>query len=116
MNTKTKAALVALTLGASAWIIIAQDTGGQSPPGPGLRPRTRVSLVISVLDAKHDGVVDAAEIANAPAALRTLDRNGDGKLTMDELTGSPPPERSGGPNNGPRPGNDPPPGPPPAAK
>lgn len=116
MNSKTKAALVALTLGASAWILIAQDTGGQSPPGPGLRPRPRVSLVISVLDANHDGVVDAAEIANAPAALRTLDRNGDGKLTMDELTGSPPPERSGGPINGPRPGNDPPPGPPPATK
>jgi hypothetical protein len=38
-----------------------------------------------VLDANHDGVIDAAEIANASAALATLDKNGDGQLTQDEL-------------------------------
>ena len=37
------------------------------------------------LDANHDGVIDATEISNAPAALLTLDKNGDGKLTQDEL-------------------------------
>jgi hypothetical protein len=56
------------------------------------------------LDTNHDGVIDEAEIANASAALKALDKNGDGKLTPDELI--PPP---------PRPGEDfePPPGPPP---
>ena len=39
------------------------------------------------LDANHDGVIDANEIANAPAALKTLDKNGDGKLTPDEFMG-----------------------------
>ena len=36
------------------------------------------------LDANGDGVIDAEEIANAPAALRKLDKDGDGKLTPDE--------------------------------
>jgi Ca2+-binding EF-hand superfamily protein len=41
--------------------------------------------LMAALDANHDGVIDATEIANAPAALVTLDKNGDGKLTPDEL-------------------------------
>lgn len=44
------------------------------------------------LDANGDGIIDASEIANAPAALRTLDKNGDGKLTPDEHL----PHRPGG--------------------
>ena len=39
----------------------------------------------TALDANHDGVIDAAEMANAPAALKQLDRNSDGQLTGDEL-------------------------------
>ena len=35
------------------------------------------------LDANHDGVISADEIANAPAVLKTLDKNGDGQLTFD---------------------------------
>ena len=50
---------------------------------------------MAALDANHDGVIDADEIANASAALRKLDKNGDGKLTMDELR---PPRRQGGPS------------------
>ena len=57
------------------------------------------------LDANHDGVIDETEIANASAALKTLDKNGDGKLTMDELMGPRPPRGEG-------PGH--PPGPPPS--
>ena len=30
-------------------------------------------------------MIDAEEIANASKALKTLDKNGDGKLTQDEL-------------------------------
>jgi hypothetical protein len=56
------------------------------------------------LDTNHDGVIDEAEIANASAALKALDKNGDGKLTPDELI--PPPPRPGE-------GFEPPPGPPP---
>jgi hypothetical protein len=61
--------------------------GGQGGPG-GHRPPP--SPVVAVLDANHDGVIDAQEIANAPAALATLDANGDGSLTRDELHPPPP--------------------------
>jgi len=67
-------------------------TGG-TPPGRG----------VTALDTDRDGVIDAAELAAAPAALRTLDTDGIGKLTADEL-------RPGGPSgdrpspSGPRPG------------
>ncbi|HVV73183.1 MAG TPA: phospholipid-binding protein, partial [Verrucomicrobiae bacterium] len=62
----------------------------------------------------HDGVIDADEIANAPAALKTLDKNGDGKLTMDELMGPRPMRGAGqGDHQGPPPPPDdaPPPSP-----
>ena len=136
MKTKNKVVIGLLAIGASAWVIIAQDNGGsapdQRPPrrqnsdapggpgGPG-GPRMHgnrppLPAVIRALDANHDGVVDAEEIANAPAALKTLDKNGDGKLTMDELMGPPPQGGGRPPGNGPGdgPGNfDGPPGPPP---
>jgi hypothetical protein len=50
-------------------------------------------------------MIDETEIANATAALRTLDKNGDGKLTMDELMPLRP-----GPGEGPRRPHGPPPG------
>jgi hypothetical protein len=37
------------------------------------------------LDTNHDGQLSADEIANASASLLTLDKNGDGILTHDEL-------------------------------
>ena len=40
----------------------------------------RVILVLAALDANHDYVISASEIANAPTALRTLDQDHDGKL------------------------------------
>jgi Ca2+-binding EF-hand superfamily protein len=42
-------------------------------------------LAFNALDADNDGEISAAEIANAPAALKTLDRNGDGQITNDEV-------------------------------
>jgi len=79
-----------LALLASAFTVFAQQ-----PPAPvapeGKRPRPPL---ISALDANGDKVIDAQEIANAPAALKTLDKNGDGKLTHDELR----PERPDRPN------------------
>jgi hypothetical protein len=62
-----------------------------------------------VLDANHDGIIDAQEIANAPQALKKLDKQGTGQLTIPELLGPPP----RGPRGGQVPGNDGPPGPPP---
>jgi hypothetical protein len=87
MKTNMKTMLTLLALGASALMVNAQDGGG--PPdgprgsgGPGHRPPPLP--VITALDINHDGVIDSNEIANAPAALRTLDKNGDGQLTADE--------------------------------
>ncbi|HTI73112.1 MAG TPA: phospholipid-binding protein, partial [Candidatus Limnocylindria bacterium] len=48
------------------------------------------------LDLNHDGVIDADEIAQASASLKKLDKNGDGKLTPDELR-PPRPAGPGGP-------------------
>ena len=53
-----------------------------------------------MLDANHDGVIDADEIANASAALKTLDKNGDGQLTTDEYL---PPLPKDAPADAPRP-------------
>ena len=57
---------------------------GQSQPAlETARPRF-LSPILDVLDANHDGVIDADEIANASQALLKLDKNGDGRLTPDE--------------------------------
>jgi len=37
------------------------------------------------LDANHDGVIQAMEMANAAMSLKALDTNGDGQLTLREL-------------------------------
>ena len=62
------------------------DNDNFTPPKP---------LIVSALDANGDGVIDASEIANAPAALKALDKNSDGQLTPDEFIGPRPP-RGGG--------------------
>lgn len=95
MKTTSKAVLAVLALGAAAWMATAQNgddaSPGDRPPrhegqgGPGMGGPHPVPPVIAVLDANHDGVIDAAEIANASNALKKLDKNGDGKLTRDEL-------------------------------
>lgn len=118
MKTTSKAVIAMLALGASAWVIIAQDNNngpadGQRPPrrqnqdapdgpdgqgGPPMRRnRPPLPAVVRALDTNHDGVVDADEIAKASAALKTLDKDGDGQLTMQELMG-PPPQGMGGPS------------------
>lgn len=68
--------------------------GGEGPP-PARSP------LMTTLDANDDGVIDEAEIENAGLKLKALDRNGDGRLTPDELR----PERPEGgrdPNRPPR--------------
>lgn len=95
MKTTIKTMLAVLALSGSALIVNAQDGPPPGEPGgPGMHGhRPPPSPLMGALDANHDGVIDADEIANAPAALKTLDKNGDGKLTMDELR---PPRPQGG--------------------
>lgn len=138
MKNKIAITLAVLALGASAFVASAQDNnfpppggGPNGPGGPGgfggpggpggpggqggMRPPQGGPLM-AALDANHDGVIDADEIANASAALKALDKNGDGKLTQEELR-PPGPPMNGGPNGGPGgPNGGPngrPPGPPP---
>jgi Ca2+-binding EF-hand superfamily protein len=49
----------------------------------------RENPVLAALDADHDGEISAAEIRNAPAVLRTLDTNGDRRLTSGEVLPDP---------------------------
>ncbi|MBS1798204.1 MAG: EF-hand domain-containing protein [Acidobacteria bacterium] len=46
---------------------------------------TRMDPILSALDTDHDGVISTAEIAAAPTSLKTLDKNGDGELSAEEL-------------------------------
>lgn len=64
---------------ACLWVVdaSAQGRGGGRGFGP--------SPMMMVLDADRDGTISASEIAGASAALKKLDKNGDGQLTMDEL-------------------------------
>jgi hypothetical protein len=69
--------------------------------------------LFAVLDANHDGVIDAKEIEHAAEALKKLDKDGDGKITPMEVRpprpeGMPGPGAARGPR-GPRgPGGPPP--------
>ena len=56
--------------------------GGGFPPEffPGI-------VIMAALDADKDGALSADEIANAAAALKKLDKNGDGKVDRDEIRG-----------------------------
>src|SRR6476646_9520693 len=85
-------------LATSALAILAQDgsgapAGDRPPRGPG-GPGHRPPPFIAALDVNKDGVIDATELANAPAALAKLDKNGDGQITLDELL---PPRRADAP-------------------
>ena len=70
---------------------------------------------LALFDTDKDGTISAAEIDGASAALRALDKNGDGKLSGRELRparpdGPPPGEGEGGPSDSsgaPREGNRP---------
>jgi hypothetical protein len=114
MKKTSRLVIALLALGASAWIVTAQDNGAQQPPdgngpppgGPGgHRPPPPV---ITALDLNADGEIDAGEIAQAAESLKKLDKNADRKLTQDELRPPPPPDGFGGPGEGgprgPRPG------------
>ena len=70
---------------------LAERAGG--PSGPGGRGPMMMDPIAGALDANHDGVIDAAELKKAPAALAALDRNKDGQLDATEVR---PPFMGGG--------------------
>ncbi len=55
-----------------------------------------MSPVIEAHDKNRDRVIDQSEIAGAAAALKTLDKNGDGQLTQDEIRPKRPVKNEGG--------------------
>lgn len=97
MNTLNRTLMALALAGATLTAIAQTDDGGRPPGGPGGpggpeggRPRM-VSPLMEALDTNRDGVIDADELKNASASLLKLDKNGDGKLTQDELRPSRPP-------------------------
>ena len=72
--------LLTLTL-AAVCVAWAQPGGG---PGGGRGPM-RPSPLVAALDTDHDGSISAAEMAAAPQALATLDKNGDGRIALEEV-------------------------------
>ena len=54
--------------------------GGFNPPDP-----SPGIVIMAALDADKDSALSASEIANATAALKKLDKNGDGKVSQDEI-------------------------------
>lgn len=63
--------------------------GGAQDQRAGHRPP--MHLLIMALNVNGDDEISAAEIKNAAASLKKLDRNNDGKLTVDELMPAGPP-------------------------
>lgn len=115
MKNKSKILVSALALAMSVGFATAQDKqdgpprgqgqgrpeqhGGQQGGGPGGDgQRPPVPPIIAALDANGDGVIDEVEINQASASLRKLDKNGDGKLTLDEIRPARPPGGQGGPD------------------
>lgn len=81
---KLRTTFLTTTLFCSAvGVSFAQPPGG--PGGPGRGGMLRNLPLMAALDADEDGEISGAEIEQAAAKLKTLDKNGDGKLTADEL-------------------------------
>ena len=80
---------VTAAVGAAVMALAAVTVTAQSPdqgqgrgPGRGGRPGMPFMMI---LDENCNGVIDADEIARAPQLLLKLDRDGDGRLTREEL-------------------------------
>ena len=90
---------VVFLCGAAVVMMQAQDGGaGQGFDGHGPRRGgfRGPSVGFTTLDTNGDGVLDASEIDAAPKTLAKLDKDGDGKITSDEVRQAFP-QRRGGP-------------------
>ncbi|MCA8985171.1 MAG: EF-hand domain-containing protein [Planctomycetaceae bacterium] len=107
MNIRLAATCTVMALATS--MVMAQpprEGGGDRPEGRGPRGfgsrdgrPPMVPPMMLALDADGDGKISAAELANAVNALKALDKNNDGELTMEEIM---PPRREGDPRFGER--------------
>jgi Ca2+-binding EF-hand superfamily protein len=66
-------------LSATAYPVQASDRPAK-PRKPGGQ-----DALFTLLDTNHDGFLNLAELRDAEAVLRKLDKNGDGNLTQEEL-------------------------------
>lgn len=80
----------------SIGLALAQD-GPPRPGGPQGQRAPRQTMLMMAIDADHDGMISAEEIAGASKAILTLDKDGDGTITPEELR----PQRPGGGPGGP---------------
>jgi Ca2+-binding EF-hand superfamily protein len=78
-----------LATGMTAAAMVAMLTASASAQPPqrlgGGRPGIPPNPIVTALDADGDGVISAAELKNASAALKKLDKNNDGKISPDEV-------------------------------
>ena len=93
--------LAALLCGVSSVSLLAQGLGG-GPEHPHHGPPP--SPLFDALDTNHDGVLSAEEIANAPASLKALLKDGATDLKREDLRPTPPHhDPAAGENDHPRP-------------
>lgn len=81
MTTRSALLSAAALSFAAAGFVRAQ---GATAPQEAAPTMMQASPILKAIDANHDGSISSAELAAAPAQLRGLDKDGDGKLTRDE--------------------------------
>jgi Ca2+-binding EF-hand superfamily protein len=62
--------------------LVAMSKANQQTKLPVRRPG---GVAFNAVDTRQDGTISSAEIANAAASLKTLDKNGDGRIEESEL-------------------------------
>lgn len=69
-----------------------QGGGGNQGQGGGEQGKPRPGPpLFNVIDQDHDGVLSKKELRKAKEAILTLDKNGDGEITLDEIRPPGPP-------------------------
>lgn len=67
------------------------EPGGRGPEGGRFGgPRGEMNIIrmdpiLAAVDANGDGIISAEELRNAAASIRKLDKDGDGRVTRDEI-------------------------------
>jgi Ca2+-binding EF-hand superfamily protein len=73
---------IALLVAAGCAAVAIAALAAQSRPPEFTGP---LSPIAAALDADHDGSLSAVELRSAASALKALDRNADGRLTLEEV-------------------------------
>jgi len=88
---------------AGSSLLFAQEPPAGTPseergerPQRGQRGQRMAPPIIAAIDANKDGTLSSDEIAGAATALRTLDQDGDGQLSAEEMHPMPPSDAKGG--------------------